>query len=57
MPPTLPPFRPRRRRQPVTSAVRVVPLIDLHRLHQLLLAVVLMQLVDLAINLWRVSRG
>lgn len=41
---------------PVTRGVRVVASADLRRLHQLLLAVMVMEVLDLATNLIRLWR-
>ena len=52
--------RPRRwSRPPVAESggLRVIRLVDLRRLHLLLAVVIVMEILDLALNLWRLRHG
>lgn len=51
----LAPLRPARPVPKPRGALRLVKITDLGRLHQLLLAVVALEVVDLALNLWRLG--
>lgn len=43
--------------RPTTSSTRVVRSVDLRRLHCLLLAVVVMEVIDLSIAIWNLIHG
>lgn len=38
-----------------TSQVRVVPLVHLRRIHQMMVAIIIIQIINVGLNIWRLQ--